>query len=216
MVFVHGYTGDASDWREQIDAFAGHRLLLIENVGHGRSEASSQAIAYSVLAMADDVEGIIDEVEIDRYHLIGHSIGGAVVQEIVLRSAERVISLTLVDTTTWFGDHEARGESPYTPPERQAEMELRVQQMSKDALVLGWQGLLTWAGTGNRANEISTPTLVIHGSRDALPIIEGSGVLAEMIPNARLAVIEGSGHAPQLERPEAFNSLLREFVASVE
>src|SRR5689334_10727057 len=86
LVFVHGYTGDITDWRYQLPVFSKtHQLLILDNRGHGKSEAPPDRSSYSVLQMADDAEALIAHAGFERYHLLGHSMGGAVVQEIALR-----------------------------------------------------------------------------------------------------------------------------------
>lgn len=103
LVLVHGYTGDITDWRHQIAEFSPtHRVLVIDNRGHGRSEAPSDRSIYTVDHMADDTEALIAHVGFDRYHLVGHSMGGAVAQEIALRSPGRLLSLTLHNTSYSF------------------------------------------------------------------------------------------------------------------
>ena len=103
LVFVHGYTGDVSDWRFQIEAFAPtNSVLVMDNRGHGRSEAPKDRAAYTVGQMASDAEALAAEVVFERYHLVGHSMGGAIAQEIALASPGRLLSLTLEDTAYSF------------------------------------------------------------------------------------------------------------------
>ena len=238
LVLIHGYTGDVSDWRYQIAEFARtHRVLAVDLRGHGKSEAPRDRSAYSLLQMSSDVEALIAHIGFRRYHLLGHSMGGAVVQEIALRSPARLLSLTLEDTLCQFGP---LGDEPYarwledrlklaeeqgmaavaeapapTPPpphmseERLEEMKQRLATMSVDAFVGAWQGILAWPGTRDRAKGIAVPTLVVCGDLDAPVLIAGSKYLAESIPGASLVVMPEAEHAPQYERPELFNAVLR-------
>jgi pimeloyl-ACP methyl ester carboxylesterase len=103
VVLVHGYTGDLSDWRHQQREFSStHRVLALDNRGHGRSAAPADRSAYTVAHMAGDVEALIDSLGFQRYHLVGHSMGGAIAQEIALRSQQRLLSLTLHATSPSF------------------------------------------------------------------------------------------------------------------
>jgi len=237
LVFVHGYTGDISDWRLQIPEFSrDYRLVVMDLRGHGRSEAPADRNVYTVELMTADVEALIDAVGFTRYHLLGHSMGGAIVQEIALRSPERLLSLTLEDTAPRFNlpaDHvmlefrakrlhlaetegmaaAARLELPWTPPHmppaRLQEVSERLARMSADAFIGAARSLVDWAGTEERASSITTPTLVICGDLDAPALVDASRRLAELIPNASLVVIPESAHSPQWERPELFNRALR-------
>ena len=241
LVFVHGYTGDITDWRFQLPEFSRtHRVLVIDNRGHGRSEALADRDAYSILHMADDVEALAAHVGFERCHLLGHSMGGGVAQEIALRSPERLMSLTLEDTSHGFGfsrnaavaayiamRHKVADEQgmaavaalpavapspPHMPPERKSEEAERLTRMSVDAFIGAWRGLEGWAGTKERAAAIVAPTLIICGDLDQM-LIEPSKHLASVIPDAELEMIPEAGHSPQYERPELFNAALRRHLA---
>ena len=238
LVLVHGYTGDITDWRHQLPELSRtHRVLAMDLRGHGRSEAPSDRSSYTVEQMASDVEALVDHVGFERYHLLGHSMGGAIVQEIALRSPQRLLSLTLHDTSIrfavmadpsveeWWKTRMALAEAgkmaeltelpppvpppPHMPAERLEETKLRLSKMSPDAFIGAWQGLVGWQGTKDRASAISVPTLIIYGDLDTPALIQGSTRLAELIPNARVEVIPETGHSPQWERPELFNRALR-------
>ena len=245
LVLVHGYTGDITDWRHQLPAFSqSFRLLIVDNRGHGESEAPADRDAYAVGHFADDIEELIDELGFGRYHLLGHSMGGAVVQEIALRSPDRLLSLTLHDTTDDFSaaasnpvlamwrdyrfkvaetqgmDAVANLASPFPPPphmpaERLEETKERMARMSVDAFIGAWNGIESWEGTRERANRISAPTLVIYGGIDTGFLIEGSKRLASAIPDAELAMIPEAAHSPQWERPALFNAALGGFLNRV-
>jgi pimeloyl-ACP methyl ester carboxylesterase len=238
LVFVHGYTGDVTDWRLQIPEFSrDHRLLVMDLRGHGRSEAPEDRSCYTIELMTTDVEALIDEAGFERYHLLGHSMGGAVVQEIALRSPERLLSLTPEDTAPRFNLpaddrmlefrakrlHLAQTEGmaaaaalelpwtpPNIPPERLREVNQRLARMSADAFIGAAHSLVDWAGTPDRASSIAASTLVVCGDLDAPALVEASRRLAGMIPSASLQMIAGSAHSPQWERPELFNRALRE------
>ena len=99
LVLVHGATGDITDWRHQVAEFAStHRVLIMDLRGHGRSTAPTDRDAYSIDRMARDVVELVDQAGFDRYHLVGHSMGGAISQEVALADPSRMITLTLFDT----------------------------------------------------------------------------------------------------------------------
>ncbi|HUF54836.1 MAG TPA: alpha/beta hydrolase [Dehalococcoidia bacterium] len=245
LVFVHGYTGDITDWHHQVPAFSpSFQVVAIDLRGHGASHAPTDRSHYSIDHFAEDVETLIDDLGIGRYHLLGHSMGGTIVQEIALRSQERLLSLTLHDTTDSFGavgnngpiamwrDYrfkvaEEQGmaavaamKTPFPPPphmptERQASTDERLSRMSVDAFIGAWLALEAWPGTRDRITAVSVPTLVIYGDLDTGFLIEGSKRLAQNIPGAQLAVIPETGHQPQWERPELYNAALGAFLNQV-
>ena len=240
LVLVHGYTGDVSDWHHQIVEFAPpHPILVMDHRGHGRSGAPGGRESYSLEGMAEDVEALAGRVGFERYHLVGHSMGGMIAQEIALRSPERLLSLTLADTGRDFTlgqsgpvkrlfdsqlrlaeqqgmEAVARFSGPPPPPhlspERIAHERARLARMSVDGYAGAWQALCRWPGTETRAHGIRVPTLVIHGELDRM-VIPGSTWLAEAISGARLEVVPEAGHSPQIERPELFNAALRSHIA---
>jgi pimeloyl-ACP methyl ester carboxylesterase len=238
LVFVHGYTGDISDWRYQIEPFSkDYQLLIFDNRGHGKSEAPKDRMSYSIEQMADDAEALVAEVGFERYHLLGHSMGGAIAQEIALRSPGRLLSLTLEDTSPFFdisGNEmlsklaKARNDiaetqgmgalsqwkspfprPPHMPAEREAEVVERLSRMSVDAFIGAQAALNMWPGTLDRLASIVVPTLVIVGDLDFAPLVKAAKEMARLIPGATLEVIPESGHAPQFERPELFNAAVR-------
>ncbi len=238
LVLVHGYTGDITDWRFQIEAFRGtHRVLVMDLRGHGRSDAPAERAAYTIDRMSRDVEALVDEAGIERYHLVGHSMGGAIAQEIALRSPARLLSLTLHDTGFHFDASrseqmvkwnarrrkiaEEQGMAalaatpspfprpPFMPEEREAETRERLARLSVDAFIGAGIGLDTWPGTKERLAEIGVPTLVIYGDLDAEGLVKASQHMARAIPNATLEVVPQAGHSPQYERPDLFNAALR-------
>jgi len=215
LVFVHGYTGDITDWRYQIPEFSRtHRLLVLDNRGHGHSDAPVEASAITIERMADDVEALVARVGFERYHLLGHSMGGAIVQEIALRRAEKLLSLILEDTSCRFAGQKVElPEAPRPlPPERQEQVLARMSRMKPETLLAGWQALMSWQGTEERAARIKAKTLVIYGTHDAPAFVAGSRRLGQLIPLSETYAIAEAAHAPQEERPVEFNAILRKFL----
>ena len=245
LVLVHGYTGYIKDWRRQLPAFSdSYRVLIVDNRGHGRSEAPDDRSTYTVEQIAADVRALVDEMGFERFHLLGHSMGGAVAQELALESPERLLSLTLHDTSDVFANAFANPNvrlwseyrfrvaqeqgmaalaqltSPFPPPphmpaERLEETRERLSRMSVDAFIGAWEGLSAWPGTRDRANSIEAPALVVWGDLDSQFIIDGSQRLSRSISRSEVAIVPESGHSPQYERPELFNAALGAFLSRI-
>ena len=113
----------------------------------------------------------------------------------------------------------------YAEPDRVTpEMLARVQAAARTQIRTGsfvsfmraettWRGFRTDLST--RLPEIACPTLFVHGTRDALVPARASRRAARLVPGARLALIEGAGHLPMRERPDAFHDVVRGFLADV-
>ncbi|MBE3110822.1 MAG: alpha/beta hydrolase, partial [Acidobacteria bacterium] len=217
LVFVHGYTGDISDWRLQIATFKGdYRVLVMDLRGHGRSDSPVERRSYTIDLMVSDVEEIVRLAGFDRFHLVGHSMGGAVAQEIALRSPQKLLSLTLEDSAPKFdlpvddalfqfraqrlNLAQTQGMAaaaaleppwlpPHMPPERLRETDERLARMSVDAFVAAARALFDWQGATGRLPSIVAPTLVICGDLDAPSFVEASRRMTQLIPNASLEII---------------------------
>jgi pimeloyl-ACP methyl ester carboxylesterase len=243
LVLVHGYTGDITDWRFQIGEFSGtHRVLAMDLRGHGRSTAPADRSSYTIEQMALDVQALVEQVGFDRYHLVGHSMGGAIAQELTLRRPERLITLTLEDTAFNPASHrseelvklrETRNRiaeeegmaalaaspspfprAPFMPEEREVEMRARLARMSVGGFIGAAAGLDAWPGTNNRLEGLRVPTLIVYGELDRSWVVEAALRMAELVPNATLEVIPEAGHSPQYERPDLFNNALRSHLSN--
>ena len=97
-----GSAGDTTAWPLQLAAFAPrHRVLVFDNRGAGQSDAPD--VPYTTRGMARDLLGLLDGLGVERAHLLGLSLGGAIAQEAVLAAPERFASLQL--HATWAGPH---------------------------------------------------------------------------------------------------------------
>jgi pimeloyl-ACP methyl ester carboxylesterase len=212
---------------------------MMDHRGHGRSSAPSDRASYTITQMADDVEALVAEVGYERYHLLGHSMGGAVAQEIALRSPGRIMSLTLEDTGPSFdmGKNEALAkifadrlrlaeeqgmeaivnlpglpDPPHMPAGRRDYERKRMLGMSPDGYVGAWGALTGWAGTKDRLSSLATPTMVIYGVLDAPPIVSGMEWIGKTIANCETVPVAEAAHCPQFERPDVFNPALRRHI----
>jgi pimeloyl-ACP methyl ester carboxylesterase len=100
LVIVMGLSADLLAWALQIPEWSKHyKLIAIENRDVGRSSYATES--YEIEDMADDTLALADELGLDDFHLLGLSMGGAIAQQMALKSPERLRSLTLV--VTWGG-----------------------------------------------------------------------------------------------------------------
>jgi 3-oxoadipate enol-lactonase len=237
LLCVHGLACDTLAWIPQVQAFAAaHRTVIFDNRDVGQS-SQADGEEYDIADMARDALALADDLEIDSFHLVGISMGGAIAQEIALRSAARLLSLTLHDTGFHFDPERNEGlvkwnrarnkiaesqgmaalaamPSPFkTPPHmpagREAETRERMARMSVDGFIGAGDGLNSWRGTKDRLDQITTPTLVIYGELDAPVLVKSGERLAATIADAVRVIVPEAAHCPQEERPELFNAALR-------
>jgi 2-succinyl-6-hydroxy-2,4-cyclohexadiene-1-carboxylate synthase len=100
LILVHGFGGAKEDFADHVPALAReHTVVVFDHRGHGASDKPRDRGAYSLERLASDVLQVADGVELDRFRLVGHSMGGMVARKVVLREPERVCALTMMDTS---------------------------------------------------------------------------------------------------------------------
>ena len=100
LLLAHGFTGTKEDFADWIDPLveAGWWVVAPDHRGHGGSSKLADESAYTLATLAADLEALVAHLGWDRYALLGHSMGGMIAQEVVLRDPGRVERLVLMDT----------------------------------------------------------------------------------------------------------------------
>ena len=95
LVFVHGWLCDHTYWSEQFDHFVEeYRVVALDLAGHG--ESGSDREAWTMSSLGSDVVAVIEDLDLDRVVLVGHSMGSAVIVEAAKQARDRIISLVAV------------------------------------------------------------------------------------------------------------------------
>ena len=237
VVFVHGYLGGSQQWLAQVETLSNDFNVITPDLpGYGLNNKMQSP--ESIGGYAAYVINELDKLGIDRFHLIGHSMGGMIVQEMVSRIPNRVEKLVLYGTGP-VGIMPGRFESIEESKQRlktegiessarrisakwfveatdccsyQACADIAVQA-SPQAALAGLTAMEGWSGTDSLAG-IASPTLVLWGDQDQSYQWELPEKLWREIPNANLSVVPGSSHAVHLEKPDLFNAILLDFLLS--
>ena len=230
ILFLHGVGSDKSVWRPQLDHFRGRNsAIAIDYPGYGESVLVEGATRddYARAAFA-----ALDAMGREQAHICGLSLGGVVAVAMHALAPERCRSLILADSFAVHPDGEAiydRGVAASADLRAMAEARVDVllaqpadpavrsevvETMARiDPAAYRIGGEAVWlADQRNRAAAIDVPTLVVCGSEDKVTPPALSRELADLIPGARYAEIEGAGHISNLEKPDAFNTLVAEFI----
>jgi long-chain acyl-CoA synthetase len=215
IVFIHGYAGQARQWQYQLQAFSkSNRVIAIDLRGHGRSDKPRSR--YTMEEIQADLEAALDALGVaDKFSLVGHSFGGAVVTEYALAHPERLDRMILIATAGEF-----HLNSLYRFLLRIPLPALRWL----DYFTRGWLGapahvlhpwyynnLSRWVGW-SAFRSLSVPTLVIRGYQDAVfekPMFEE---VTRAIPDADDVDVGASGHLVMLERRDAVNRAIQRFL----
>ena len=243
VLMIQGLGADKHLWDLQRLALAPwFHTIALDNRGAGRSDKPYGE--YSLEQMADDAIAVLDDVGVERAHVMGASMGGAITQIIAIRHPERVRSLILACTacehhpwrrellSEWAEIARRRGVGAMTA--QAARWVIGPRSFRRLTPAVGWMGPLAlsrpphaFAGQvaailavddhlSSRLNEVSVPTLVIVGNQDILTPRGDSEQLAELIPTAELVVISGAAHGFMIEHATTFNRNMIDFLRRAE
>jgi 3-oxoadipate enol-lactonase len=238
LVFLHGIGGAARAWRGQVIAFGDrYHAIAWDMPGYG---GSAPLAAVSIARLADALEDFLRQIEAINPILVGHSIGGMIVQECLAKNPRLVQAVALVQTSPAFGKADGDWQKEFIgarlgPLDRGATMAslapiLVKELIGDDADAAGVEiardcmanvaeasyraSMLALLGFDQRKalKEIKVPTLVLSGTKDKNAPAPMMAKMATYIPSASYVEIEGVGHLVNLERPQTFNAALDEFL----
>jgi 3-oxoadipate enol-lactonase len=234
VVCIHGYCQSSAYWTPTLDRVAerGVHALAMDLPGFGQSAAEPGP--YDMESLADTVYALCERKGLGRIVLVGGSMGGVVAQHLVLRHPQRVSRLLLVSTGAFTADPATalaradaiaagewnddavepmiKGFFRQPPPAGEfARYQAIARSAAKVAAVAAARSNATLR-TLERLGEIRVPTLIVQGRYDRARTPEHGALMCVHLPNARLEVLENSGHTPQLEEPEAFYSTALPFL----
>ena len=231
VLFIHGAGGGQFTWSYQKSFFEKQfSPIIIELPGHGESggEGESEIGRY-----AGHVRAFLKVLGLPKVFLIGHSMGGAIVQTMALNDPEMIKGIVLVGTgaklrvfPTILEGIKNRFEetvpnivrfaySLKAPPEL---IERGVEELKqcKSEVLYGDFLACDQFELINELEKIDLPTLVICGKDDELTPVKYSQLLHSRIQGSRLEIVADAGHMVMMEAPEAFNEKVREFILSVQ
>jgi pimeloyl-ACP methyl ester carboxylesterase len=224
-----------------VAAYAKHfRCIVPDNRGAGRSEKPPGP--YTTAMMAKDTAGLMAAIGIERAHVSGISMGGAICQELAIRYPDRVHSLTV--TSSWprcsaytrrifevfralaaTSDRQAFIRLVYlwifTPSTHERNLDDLLRREAKVLANPYPMPLHAYEAqcdacighdTLERLGRIAVPTLVVVGDRDIYTPLDYSVTIAQRVPGAQLQVLSGCGHACHWEKLEEFNSATTAFM----
>jgi pimeloyl-ACP methyl ester carboxylesterase len=234
LVFLHYWGGSRRTWSEVIAPLSERfRCIAVDLRGWGKSD--HHADDYSVLAQANDIEKVVEELNLMEFVLVGHSMGGKIAQLLAGRQPDGLRGVVLVAPAppTPLQPPDAQKQAmmeSYTTPEgivdalkiisvRPLTLAQRLQ-VTEDSLGGALAAKESWVSQGieldisKEAASINVPVCVIVGSADQ---IEKEAALREailpLVPTARFKTIEGVGHLTPLEGPNEVVNAISAFLA---
>lgn len=241
LLLIAGLNTDNASWGGVRGILAKHfRVIVFDNRGSGRSDTPGNK--YSIREMAADTRGLLDHLRIEKCHIMGHSMGGYIAQELAIYHPERVAKLVLAATApvssfrnnTLFDDYLKNFEKSrdnealmrawtywlFSPKtfQRKNYIAAFIKFASSYPYLqsaAGFKGQIHAVATFDACAEIKrikARTLVVVGSDDILVYPAESMLLATGIKGSIFEEIKDAGHCVHVESPDAFTSRVIRFL----
>jgi pimeloyl-ACP methyl ester carboxylesterase len=231
LLFLHGAEG-YSQWLPFFDALAErHELLVPEHPGFGASD--DPPLIRSVPDMALFYLDFLETLGLKDLHIVGHSLGGWIAAEMLIRDRARAKSLTLIapagirvegvpsgDLFIWNREELLRNVF-YNQAYADIALSLKPTDEQLDTMLknrftatkLGWQPRWFNPDLEKWLHRIKLPSLILWGKDDKVMPAAYAARWRERLPDARLALIEQCGHVPQIEKLAETLGPLEDFLA---
>jgi 3-oxoadipate enol-lactonase len=242
VLLIQGMSGTHLAWGEPFLGALGDDLDLVIYNHRGVGESGPQEGAVTITGLADDAAGMLEALGWETAHVLGISMGGMVAQELALRHPERIRTLVLGCTypggagaqladpalvqelagALLSGDRELALRTGFAA-------NLSAAFASEEAnwepfhamatglpvpvpVIIAQMQAVIGHDTSARLGSIDKPTLVIHGTEDRMLPVTNGELIARLVPDARLELLEGVGHMFWWEQPERSAALVRSHV----
>jgi len=221
VILLHGGLGHSGNWGYQVPALltAGHRVVIIDSRGHGRSTRDARPYKYEL--MASDVLAVMDALALERAAIVGWSDGACVAMVLGMVAPQRVAGVF------FFGcnmDPSGTKEFVATPVidrcfsrHRQDYARLSATPDEFDAFVAAVSDMMKTEPNyfADDLARISVPVVIAQSEHDEFIKREHAEYLADAIPGAELNVLPGVSHFAPLQRPALFNKAMIAFAERV-
>ncbi len=239
LLLVQGMTANLLAWGRPFSSQLEQSFDVISFDNRGMGLSSPVTEAFSIAEMAADTAALLEALEIESAHVLGISMGGMIAQELALAHPERLRSLTLgctycggpgsqlMDPADFQGMVEAMSSGDQqriyramwevnVSPEFAADdgnyaeftAMTEMRKASRQTIAFQMQAIAAH-DTNARLPNVTTPTLVLHGTGDRVLGYPNGPLIASLIPAARLETFEGVGHMFWWEQPERSAELIR-------
>ena len=232
IIFAHGAGGNLLSWFQQIPYFSiNYRCVTFSHRGFGHSYDIEDGPGMN--AFPEDLEALMDFLNIEKAHLVAQSMGGRTALGFAVINSNRVLSLTLADTTGAMGEEDvemALSEWRQTHPDtrgigfralsddfrtRKPEMSNLYLQISRTNPMRDASVPILFGGPkGDKLSDLDMPVLFIVGKDDLLTPPHVLNLASKHIPGASLICVPGCGHSVYFEKPDVFNFEVGRFISA--
>jgi len=236
LVLVHGFLGSSIMWKLQIDFFKDYfRVITPDLPGYGKSNKSKSH--NTIQSIANLLLDCLGKKKIDKFHLLGHSMGGMVVQEMAKKGGDKISKLICYSTGS-RGEMPGRFETVDQSREniKKSGLEITAKNIAKTWFVKGEEAkyfnicidagkqtsmdtadkslvaIKNWNGV-DTLKKIKNETLIIWGNQDKSYNLDQIQALENNIENSKLIIFKNCAHNVHLEQPDQFNNTVKDFLS---
>ena len=233
VVFLHASTGSMRVWEHQIPAFtaAGYRVIAYDRRGWGRSVVDPSGSQPGTAA--DDLQGLMDHLGIDRFHIVATAAGGSISWDVALSFPERVRSMVIANNSGRVEDKEYRDLVASLRPAQWDDLPGEFREVGSKYRAENPEGTRRWVElehlsrpdgplmatqplrnrlTFSLLESVITPVLIIRGGADLASPAPLSRYFSDRVKTAETLVVPDAGHSVFWEEPEIFNRAVLEFI----
>lgn len=240
VLFCHGAGSNAATWWQQLPLFsARHTCLTMDIRCFGRSPAPLEE--FSLNNFVHDLICLLDQEDIERVTLVGQSLGGVIGLKAALTQPQRLAAFVACDTPLGIRhpllldilskrqisqqgtaiEQRALGRWFLEAHPDKAELYAQINHFNPSTYAMlpeQWSAALTLLMQPERLIEVETlrkvtcPTLVLVGSEDPIVPVTVAREVADLVPDAELAIVDDAGHSTYFEKPAEFNQVVLEFI----
>ena len=229
VVLIHGAGGSHLVWPAELRRLPHTAVYTLDLAGHGRSHPPGRR---TIATYAEDILDFITALSLENVTLVGHSMGGAIVQQIGLAAPPRVSSLILLGTgaklrvsPSILEAAEADVETAVnlinqylwgsTPTPKMIAANRNIMLSCSAGVLLGDFVACNGFDLREQVAKIQLPTLVVSGTKDQMTPSKFGQFLADQLPNGAFALLDGVGHMLMLEAAEEVERLVRQFLGKL-
>lgn len=232
LLFVHGVGSTAAIWDYQLRAFEDRLCAAIELRGNGTQKPDPDPAKITRTGYAEDVLTVAHALAIERFTLVGCSLGGVVAFELWQRAPERIGAMVILGSFARYPDGERYAEQICAQAQeignmrafgelRAAKLGLPPERLRETVEQYGCKSVecflasttATWTGDyRDILPTITVPTLVSYGEHDPVAPRALAEEIAGGIPGAALTMIPDAGHVANADNPREFNAILSGFL----
>lgn len=237
VMLIHGFGADSSNWVRFVNELEGEYHFVVPDLpGHGETTRNTQ-LDYNVTMQAARIVTLADALGIEKFHVAGSSMGGAISVALALQASDRLLSVGLVDaagvtlvTPEFLALIEGNGnpliphkaedmfvtmdwamaDAPWMPDFFVTQMG-KIKAENADVAEKVHADVNGKMELRDRLKEIQTPTLIVWGKEDRLLGVDNVPVFDKEIPNSKAVILDGIGHLPMAEAPGKTADIFRAF-----